>query len=151
MLRSEKKFIDKVLKAGAKLPKEAIGHSPGVIIRSLRKRLRMSQRQLAKRVGLMQSYIAKIESGSKKPTLDSLEKIFRALNCHLALLPIPEIDPDTALEEQALVSAEKRVAYIAGTMALEEQLPSKTALREMIEEEKKRLLDSETTKIWDEC
>lgn len=151
MLSSEKKFIDKVLEAGTKLPKEAVALSPKVIIRSLRKRLRMTQKQLAKRVGLPQSYIAKVESGNTNPSSETLEKIFRALNCHLALLPIPEIDPDTALEEQALVTAEKRVAYIAGTMALEEQLPSKTALREMIEEEKKRLLDSETTKIWDEC
>lgn len=80
-----------------------------VLIRSLRKRLRMTQGQLAKRVGLPQSYIAKIESGSKRPPLETLEKIFRSLNCSLTLLLIPEMGVDKLLEQQARAAAEKRV------------------------------------------
>ena len=48
-----------------------------------------------------------------------------------------------------VIAAEKRIKYVAGTMALEEQRPSRKALQEMIEEEKQKLLASETTKIWD--
>lgn len=151
MLRSEKKFIDRVLRIGTRLPKEIVGFHPRVLIRSMRKRLRMTQHQLARRAGFPQSYIAKIESGNKRPTIETLEKIFRGFNCTLVFLLIPEVNPDEMLERQALIAAQKKVKYVAGTMALEEQLPSKKALQEMIEEEKKKLLDSETTKIWDEC
>lgn len=111
----------------------------------------MTQNQLAKRVGLPQSYIAKIESGATKPTIETLEKILRGLRCSLAFLLIPEIDPDAWLEQQALAVAQKRVNYVAGTMALEAQRPKQEALREMIEEEKNKLLNSKTPKIWDEC
>ncbi len=149
MLKSEKRFIDQVLKVGGGLPKEVIEHHPKVFIRALRRRLRMTQGQLAKRVKMSQSYIAKVESGSKKPTLETLERIFRELHCSLTFLLISDMSPDKILEQQAYAAAQKRVKYVAGTMALEEQLPSKESLQEMLDEEKQRLLDSRTTKIWD--
>jgi len=149
MLGAEKKFIDKVLKAGKGLSKEILFHEAGILIRSLRKRLRMTQKQLAKRTEVPQSYIAKLESGKTSPSLQTLEKIFRSLGCSLALILVPETDPDTVLKKQAFLAAQKRVKRIAGTMALEEQLPRKEALEEMLLSEQKRLLDSETSKIWD--
>jgi len=149
-LRSEKKFIDQVLKTGAKLPKEVTGQLPGVLLRLLRKRLRMTQKQLAKRTKLPQSYIASVESGKKVPPFATWEKIFRALYCSLTFLLVPEaLQTDAILERQARIAAQKRVRYTAGTMALEEQLPGKGALQEMVEEETQRLLNSNTTKIWD--
>jgi len=149
MLHSEKKFIDKVLESGRGLSVEVVGHRPSVLVRALRKRLRMNQRQLAKRVGVPQSYIAKIESGAKKPTLETMEKVLRGLYCSYAIILIPEVDLDDVIQKRAHLTAQKRVKHIAGTMALEEQLPKENALKEMIEEETARLLDSHTTKIWD--
>src|SRR5690606_3530290 len=102
------------------------------LIRLLRKRLRMTQKQLAKRAGIPQSYIAKIESGRTKPSLETWGKIFRSLHCSITVLLIPEKMPDDLLEEQAYATALKRVNYVAGTMALEDQLPSKRDLKEMI-------------------
>lgn len=149
MLRSEKKFVDELLKAGKRFPQELSHHSPSTLLRSLRKRLRMTQKQLSKRTGVPQSYIARIESGKTKMTLETLEKLFRGLDCSLSILPIPEKMPDEILEQQAYAAAAKRVKYVAGTMALEDQLPTQAALSEMIEDEKNKLLNSETTKIWD--
>ncbi len=148
-LRAEEKFIDQVLNAGAKLAKEVIGFSPGVLLRLLRKRLRMTQKQLAKRAGFPQSYIASIESGRKKPPTETLEKIFRALYCSFTFLLIPEAQANHIVEHQASEAATKRVKYVAGTMALEKQLPRKSILQEMIAEEKQKLLNSKSTKIWD--
>ena len=147
MLPSEKRFIDAVLAAGTHIPKELIGHQPSTLVKSLRKRLRMTQRQLGKRVGLPQSYIAKIESGKKKPTLETLEKIFRGLHCSLALLLCPEHQSDEILDKQAHEAAQKKVRYVAGTMTLEQQLPSKDSLKQMIEEEKKKLLDLYSSRV----
>ena len=149
MIRSEQQFIDSLIDTGRRLSHELIVHTPRILLRLLRKRLRMTQKQLAKRVGIPQSYIAKIESGAKNPTLNTLDKIFRALDCSLTFLIIAQETPDQMLERQAEIAAKKRIKYVAGTMALEEQLPSKNTLQEMIQEEKKRLLHSNTTKIWD--
>jgi hypothetical protein len=68
------------------------------------------------------------------------EKIFHGLECSLVFLLVPEIKPDDILERQAYEAAKKKVKYIAGTMALEEQLPSKKALQELLEEEKEETL-----------
>ena len=45
----------------------------------------ITQAQLAKRAGLQQSAIARIESGKVNPKLDSLIKIAAALHCNLVL------------------------------------------------------------------
>ncbi len=149
MLKAEKKFIDAMLKAGKNLPKELLFQSVSILIRSMRKRLRMTQHQLAKRVKLPQSYIAKLETGKSIPSMETLEKVFKGLGCAITLLLVPEIDPNELLKKQALIAAEKKIKYVAGTMALEEQLPSKKALEEMVAEEQKKLLDSGTSKIWE--
>lgn len=149
MLQSEKRFIDSLLRSGKGLSHEFIHHSLHDLLRLLRKRLRMTQKQLAKRIGIPQSYIAKIEAGKSKPSLETWEKLFRSLHCSLAILLIPEKMPDKLLEEQAYAAALKKVNYVAGTMALEDQLPSKKDLEELIEDEKTELLNSESTKIWD--
>lgn len=149
MLGSEKRFIDKLLQAGSTLPTDILFQDPKILLRTLRKRLRMTQQQLAKRVRLPQSYIAKVELGKVSPTVQTLQKIFQGLGCSLTVLLIPEIAPDELLTRQAYLVAQKRIKYVAGTMALEDQQPDKDALDEMILEEQKKLLHSETSKIWD--
>ncbi len=149
MLRAEKTFIDKLLKTGRRLPKEVLFQDPKILLRIIRKRLRMTQQQLAKRAKLPQSTIARIESGKISPSYETLQKVFHALHCSITLLLVPEALPDTLLKKQALAAAKKRVKYVAGTMALEDQLPSNKTLKDMLRDEQKKLLDSETTKIWD--
>jgi len=149
MLPAEQKLIDKLVKVGQSLPKELIGLTPQFLIRALRKRLRMTQAQLAKRLKLTQSNIARIESGKLSPTIETFEKILRGLGFSLAILPVAESHPDELLEKQAYEAAKTRVKYIAGTMSLEDQSPSLEATTEMIEDEKKKLLNSKTSKIWD--
>lgn len=153
MLPSEKKFADKMLKAGKKLPKDMLFHAPGELVKLFRKRLRMTQQQLAHKCRLPQSYIAKLESGKARPSWNTLTKIFKVLGCSITLMLIPEFDLDFLLEAQAYMAAAKRVKYVAGTMTLEEQAPSQKSLKEMVKEEQKRLLDSGTSRIWnhEEC
>src|SRR3990167_9417879 len=49
-------------------------------IKKIRKSLGLTQTELAKRAGVSQSIIAKIESGSIDPTLSKAKKIFEALS-----------------------------------------------------------------------
>jgi len=149
MLETEKQFIDHLLKIGTNMPSDAICKNPTSLIKSLRKRLRMTQKQLAKRVKLPQSYIAKIESGKVIPSLETLEKIFLGFKCNLSFVIIPTIPIDEIIKNQAYLAAKKNLKYISGTMALEDQLPTKDTINDLIKAEQKKLIDSKTSKIWD--
>ena len=52
----------------------------------LRKRREMSQTELAKASGLSQSSIAQIESGRKDPSVETLQKLARALDVQIAIM-----------------------------------------------------------------
>jgi DNA-binding XRE family transcriptional regulator len=52
----------------------------GFVLRELRQRAGLSQRELAERIGSTQSAIARMEKGGGKPKLCTLEKLAEALN-----------------------------------------------------------------------
>lgn len=66
-----------------KLPEERIKITQQ--IRSLRKRLGYTQKGLAKKMGVMQQYISKIESGVENVSIDTLKKIADALHSNLII------------------------------------------------------------------
>ncbi len=52
-------------------------------IKKLRKKVEMTQKELAKRTGLSQSYIARLENGDLNPSYENLKKIFSVLEYEL--------------------------------------------------------------------
>ena len=52
----------------------------------LRERRNLTQVELAKTADVSQSTIAQIESGRKDPSLSTLIKLAKALDCHIAIL-----------------------------------------------------------------
>jgi len=148
-LSSEKKFLDKILRFGEKIPEEMINIAPGLLISMMRKRLRMTQKYLAKKVGVSQPYIARFESGKLIPSFVMLKKIFKVMGCSFSMILVCEKMPDEILKEQARKVAKKRIQYIEGTMSLESQLPSKDDMKQLLIEEQNKLLSSNTKKLWD--
>lgn len=118
-------------------------------VRDLRKSLHMSQKQLAKRAKITQPQLSKIESGRAKITLETLEKVFEALFCAVWILPLPNEDLNVMMKERAKLAAKKKLESLMGSMALEEQLPSKEHLEKKIEEVADDLVRSGSTEIWD--
>ena len=55
-------------------------------VQYLRQKRKMSQIKLANAAKISQSTIAQIESGRKKPSVETLDAISRALNLHIAVL-----------------------------------------------------------------
>lgn len=51
-----------------------------------RKQREMTQAQLADKAGVSQSTIAQIESGDKDPSIETLKKIAKAFDTHIAIL-----------------------------------------------------------------
>jgi transcriptional regulator with XRE-family HTH domain len=56
------------------------GSNFGLVLRELRLRAGLSQRELADRIGSTQSAIARMEKGEAEPKLCTLEKLANALN-----------------------------------------------------------------------
>lgn len=54
-------------------------------ILQLRKRKKMSQAELAKKIGTKQSNIARMETGQQNFTTETLQKIASAFNCNLKI------------------------------------------------------------------
>ncbi len=146
----EKIQCDTLLEIG-EIYRTRLGHIPlGKTIRLLRKRLRMSQRTLAKRSKVPAQTVSRIESGKAVPSFRTIEKILKALFCDTALVPLPLYDLDQLVQQQIRRIAEKRVQYLKGTMALELQKPSDEIVRELIAKEEKELHASDKLDIWKE-
>ena len=52
-------------------------------LRDLRERKKLSQGDIEKRTGLLRCYISRVENGRTVPTIETLEKMARALECPL--------------------------------------------------------------------
>ncbi len=50
-------------------------------LRAMRSMLHLTQTALAERIGITQPYLAELERGDKRPSLDVLEKLCGELNC----------------------------------------------------------------------
>lgn len=65
--------------------KEAIAYYYGEILKQRRKELNLTQENLADKVGLKRSYIAKIEKGTTDMQISSFVRISKALDLNLTL------------------------------------------------------------------
>ncbi len=60
-----------------------IYRSLGAKVRAKRKRLHLSQEELAEKADLTRNYIGDVERAEKKVTVETLAKIARALKCRV--------------------------------------------------------------------
>lgn len=70
----------------------------GERIKTYRNRAGYSQEELAERAGVHGTYIGQLERGEKNATLESIEKVARALNVSLEVLTEKIVVGDTANE-----------------------------------------------------
>ena len=58
----------------------------------MRRRRNLSQRDMAKKLKVLQPHVARTESLSHDPRISSIVKAAKALHCHVMLVPDEEID-----------------------------------------------------------
>jgi transcriptional regulator with XRE-family HTH domain len=75
--------------------------APHDLIRALRSELGMTQAQLARRVGLPQSHVAKIETGRVDLQIGTLRRIARAMFCEIDLVPRFKTEPRAVVARRA--------------------------------------------------
>lgn len=147
---SERILIEEVTQAAQKLKTASRGLPIGSMIKLIRLQLGMSQRVLAKRAGVPQSTVARIESDKSEANLSTLHKILRAISCDLLIVPLLGKSIDTIRRAQARKIAEKHIEYLKGTMNLEDQQPDPRFINELLKQEEEQLLQGPDTKLWEE-
>ncbi|MEE4659139.1 MAG: mobile mystery protein A [Halieaceae bacterium] len=121
-------------------------------VRTVRKSLGMSLRQLAGRMGVSTSAVARMERQEPEGriTLAQLEKAASALNCRVVYALVPEQPVEEMLAEQARRKARMRVEKVNDSMALERQQLTDQQLADQIAERTRRYLDKPPKDLWDE-
>ncbi len=147
---SEKLLIKEVTEASRNVKEVTRGLSIGLLIKFIRKQLKMSQIVLAKRAGMPQSTISRVEQGKTDVNVSTLEKILQALSCELVLTPMLERSIDEIRKDQAKKVAEKQIRYVQGTMNLENQEPDSEYLEEVLKQETEKLLRGSSKRLWEE-
>ena len=81
----------------------------GYLIKEARKRAGLSQRALAERLTTSQSVIARWESGSRSPTMETVTRALRAcgLELDVVLLPVDQQDIAMAAKNVRLTPAQR--------------------------------------------
>ncbi|VHO02140.1 helix-turn-helix domain-containing protein [Candidatus Rhabdochlamydia sp. T3358] len=146
---SEKLLIEEIMHTLQKVKIAVRNLSVGALISSIRIQLGMSQKALAKRAGVPQSTVSRVEQG-QSGSLSTLNKILEAISCDLVIAPLLHDSIDAIRRKQARNVAEKQVRYLKGTMNLEDQQPDSRFIDELIKQEEERLLQGPNAKLWEE-
>ncbi len=147
---AEKLLIEEVTQASKLLRGAVRGLKIGALIKSIRMQLGMSQKALAKRAGIPQSTVSRIEKSKTDTSLVTLDKILTAISCDLVIAPQLQYSIDAIRKKQARKLAEKQVRYLQGTMNLENQQPDSRFIEELLKHEEERLLQGPNSKLWKE-
>lgn len=147
---AEKLLIEEVTQASQKLRNAIRGLSIGALIKSIRVQLGMPQQAVAKRAGVPQSTVSRVEQGERDVSLSTLQKILSALSCDLVMAPLLQDSVERVRRKQARKMAEKQVQYLKGTMNLEDQQPDFRFIEELMKQEEERLLQGPNAKLWEE-
>ena len=96
------------------------------LVQEARRRSGLTQAELARRAGVPQSSVAKIERGRRDPSLSTLDRLVRAAGLELRVQLAPRVDHDLQLidamlvltPEQRLESLERQLAAFADVEVL---------------------------------
>lgn len=129
----------------------SIERPPRGWVKAIREALGMTTRQLAQRIGVVQSRAVDIEKAevTGSITLESLERAARALDCELVYALVPRKPLETVVEERATNLAKSRIKAARHSMALEGQSLDEVDEREQIRQLAKQLAEKSGSRLWE--
>lgn len=119
-------------------------------IKSIREALGIPRSILANQLGCSRNNIAAIEQREKKGTisLETLEKVAKAMNCKLVYCLVPLKPLDKQLKDQARFLAKKRIMRINHSMKLEQQGLTPKQLQKQEDDLIQELLQGNPKNLW---
>lgn len=115
-------------------------------ISSVREAIGMTASQLAKRLGVTQPRITKMESNEENLKLSTMKKIAEALNCEFVYYFKPKTSFQNIVEEQAVKKSCEILKNVNINMSLENQGIS---IEEAVEDFASDFINNKTKQIWD--
>jgi predicted DNA-binding mobile mystery protein A len=125
-------------------------YSIGLHIRYIRDALGMSQRQLAKRLGITQQGINKIENNTGAMTIKTLNKVAQALNLHAMIALVSDRTLESVIKEQAMKKAGALIKRTEATMAMEKQAVSKSSYKKSYDELIADFVNNPAPSLWED-
>ena len=119
-------------------------------IRTVRRALGMSARQLGDRIGMTQQAVASLEKSEAqgKISLATLRRVAEAMDCVVVYAIVPNTTLDDTLRRQARKVAANRVARVSHSMTLEDQALDREKAERAIERHTQELIDRLPPTLW---
>ena len=115
-------------------------------IGTIREALGMTALQLAKRLGVTQPRIVKMDQNEKNLKISTMEKVAQALNCDFVYYFKPRTSFQNIVETQAKEKAQNIIKTVNLNMALENQnITTDEAVMDMAND----FINNNTKQIWD--
>lgn len=115
-------------------------------INAVREAIGMTAVQLAKRLGVTQPRVAKMEANEENLKLSTMKKAAKAMNCDFVYYFKPKSTFQNIVQTQAQKKAEEIILGVNLNMALENQdIDSKEAIDDMAAD----FINKNTKRIWD--
>lgn len=125
-------------------------YSIGSHIRRVREALGMSQRQLAKRLGMTQQGVNKIENNTGAMTMKTLNRTAQALNLHAMIALVSDRTLESFIREQAAKKAGALIKRAEATMAMEKQSVGKNSYKKSYEELVADFINNPAPSLWED-
>lgn len=123
--------------------------SPGQWISLVRKTLRMTQADLAKRANITRANLVAIELGKADPRVSTLRRIYQGLSCNLQVAPHPQKPIEKILRVRARAIAQKRLEEEMGTLGPEDS-PDKKMVKKLLKKRTEEVLHDPRERLWRE-
>ncbi len=122
----------------------------GQKIRSLRKALGMTQKQLAKKIQTKQPLIARIEKDASSCSLKTLSAIIHALGFEFKTSITSERNIQNIINNRAKLKAQQLVNRTSANMALEKQQINESDVEQRISELAKEMANNPKPELWED-
>lgn len=126
---------------------KSLGHWSSQL-KNIREALGMTQKQLAKRANTTQQNIARLEKNEVSPSIDTLSKVAKALECELIIGLIPRDNLSKIVEERAKQIAKSINEQSVANAAMELQKPNVNLVKISINEFKENLIKNKRDLLW---
>lgn len=134
---------------------QVVADSPrpsGGWVKAVREALGMTRAQLGKRVGISQHTVATLErnEANNSITLESLQKLAAGMGGRVVYSIVPERGQtfEDIVRQQALAVANRRLARVSHTMALEQQEVSDKLKKDQLQRIVDSLLSGSRRQLW---
>lgn len=121
-------------------------------IRAVRESLGMTALQLARRLGLSQPRISRLEKDelSGSVTLHSMKQAAAAMDCVFVYAIVPRESLESLVREKAEQVARKRLSRVSHTVQLEDQGLAADESQDILDELMESLIRESLKKLWEE-